>query len=115
MLISNSAQPVTQHFPIPRATTAAWDVIPPCVVIIELFEGDVVSVDGANGDLYLGKVATMKAERSEAFNQFMQWSEEVARLNVRMNAETPQDIEVGYQFGATGIGLHEMSYHHVSL
>ncbi|MCD8827566.1 MULTISPECIES: pyruvate, phosphate dikinase [Staphylococcus] len=71
----------------------------------KLFEGDVVSVDGAKGDLYLGKVATMKAERSEAFNQFMQWSEEVSRLNVRMNAETLQDIEVGYQFGATGIGL----------
>ncbi len=47
----------------------------------------------------------MKAERSEAFEQFMAWSEDVARLQVRMNAETPQDIQTGYQFNAKGIGL----------
>ena len=35
----------------------------------------------------------------------MQWSEAIARLDVRMNAETPQDIQAGYQFGAKGIGL----------
>ncbi|PHK49996.1 pyruvate, phosphate dikinase [Staphylococcus edaphicus] len=70
-----------------------------------LQEGDVISVDGAKGDIYYGEVATMKAERSEAFEQFMSWSEDVARLQVRMNAETPQDIQTGYQFNAKGIGL----------
>ena len=35
----------------------------------------------------------------------MTWAEDTARLSVRMNAETPQDIEAGYQFGAKGIGL----------
>ena len=35
----------------------------------------------------------------------MEWSEEIARLQVRMNAETPQDIQAGYQFNAKGIGL----------
>src|SRR5699024_7447302 len=57
-----------------------------------LHEGDLVSVDGANGDIYVGEVETMKADRSEAFEQFMRWSNDVARLDVRMNAETPQDI-----------------------
>ncbi|MEB8174081.1 pyruvate, phosphate dikinase [Staphylococcus equorum] len=70
-----------------------------------LHEGDMISVDGAQGDIYVGEVETMKAERSEAFEQFMEWSDGVAKLDVRMNAETPQDIQAGYQFGAKGIGL----------
>src|SRR5699024_10678767 len=70
-----------------------------------LNEGDIISVDGAKGDIYLDEVKTTKAERSKDFETFMQWSEEVARLDVRMNAETPQDIQAGYQFGAKGIGL----------
>lgn len=71
----------------------------------ELHEGDVVSVDGSTGDLYVGEIKTVNAEHSEAFEQFMEWSEETARLQVRMNAETPQDIKAGYNFGAKGIGL----------
>lgn len=70
-----------------------------------LHEGDMISVDGAQGDIYVGEVETMKAERSEPFEQFMEWSDGVARLDVRMNAETPQDIQAGYQFGSKGIGL----------
>ncbi|WP_340297485.1 pyruvate, phosphate dikinase [Staphylococcus coagulans] len=70
-----------------------------------LQEGDMVSVDGAKGDLYVGEIETTSAEHSEAFEQFMQWAEDVARLNVRMNAETTPDIEAGYQFNAKGIGL----------
>ena len=70
-----------------------------------LHEGDMVSVDGSEGDIYLGEIKTVNAEHSESFNQFMEWSEKTARLKVRMNAETPQDIKVGYQFGAKGIGL----------
>ncbi|NWK83402.1 pyruvate, phosphate dikinase [Staphylococcus sp. GSSP0090] len=70
-----------------------------------LYEGDIISVDGAKGDIYGGEIETITAERSHAFEQFMQWSEENARLDVRMNAETPQDIQAGYQFGAKGIGL----------
>ncbi|QHW38201.1 pyruvate, phosphate dikinase [Staphylococcus ursi] len=71
----------------------------------QLFEGDEISVDGAQGDIYAGIVETTSAEHSEAFEQFMQWTEEIARLDVRMNAETTPDIEAGYQFNAQGIGL----------
>jgi pyruvate,orthophosphate dikinase len=70
-----------------------------------LHEGDIVSVDGANGDIYVGEIDTISAQRSEAFSKFMQWAAEIAQLSVRMNAETPQDIAAGYQFDATGIGL----------
>lgn len=71
----------------------------------ELHEGDIISVDGANGDIYQGEIKTVSAEHSEEFANFMKWSEDVARLDVRMNAETPQDIEGGYNFNAKGIGL----------
>ncbi|MCH8646308.1 pyruvate, phosphate dikinase [Staphylococcus lugdunensis] len=71
----------------------------------ELHEGDTISVDGSKGDIYLGEIKTVNAEHSEDFDQFMTWAEDTARLSVRMNAETPQDIEAGYQFGAKGIGL----------
>ena len=71
----------------------------------ELHEGDIVSVDGSAGDLYLGAIETVNAEHSEEFDQFMTWSEEIARLQVRMNAEAPQDIKAGYNFGSKGIGL----------
>lgn len=47
----------------------------------------------------------MSLEHGEEFTQFMEWSEDIARLNVRMNAETPQDIKAGYDFGSKGIGL----------
>lgn len=70
-----------------------------------LHENDIISVDGAKGDLYLGKIETTNAEQSDAFEQLMQWTEEIAALKVRMNAETPQDIQAGYQFNAKGIGL----------
>ncbi|PTG20421.1 pyruvate, phosphate dikinase [Staphylococcus chromogenes] len=70
-----------------------------------LHEGDIVSVDGANGDIYAGEVETTNAEHSDEFEQFMRWAEDIARLNVRMNAETKPDIEAGYQFNAKGIGL----------
>ncbi|GGB06821.1 pyruvate, phosphate dikinase [Macrococcus hajekii] len=71
----------------------------------ELAEGDIISVDGATGRIYHGEVKTTNAEHSTEFEQFMSWTDEVARLNVRMNAETEQDIAAGYEFGATGIGL----------
>ena len=40
-----------------------------------LHEGDMVSVDGSEGDIYLGEIKTVNAEHSESFNQFMEWSE----------------------------------------
>ena len=44
----------------------------------ELHEGDIVSVDGSAGDLYLRAIETVNAEHSEEFDQFMTWSEEIA-------------------------------------
>lgn len=70
-----------------------------------LSEGDVISVNGSTGAVYIGAIETTKAEASDVFEEFMSWAEEIARLSVRMNAETEGDIKAGYSFDAKGIGL----------
>lgn len=70
-----------------------------------LSEGDVISVNGSTGAVYIGEIETTKAEASDVFEEFMGWAEEIARLSVRMNAETEGDIKAGYSFNAKGIGL----------
>lgn len=70
-----------------------------------LSEGDVISVNGSTGAVYIGEIETTKAEASDVFEEFMGWAEDIARLSVRMNAETESDIKSGYSFNAQGIGL----------
>lgn len=70
-----------------------------------LSEGDVISVNGSTGAVYIGAIETTKAEASDAFEEFMGWAEAIARLSVRMNAENEGDITAGYSFNAQGIGL----------
>ncbi|MGX7014077.1 pyruvate, phosphate dikinase [Vagococcus silagei] len=68
-------------------------------------EGDVVSVDGSVGALYVGAIAQNVAEQDENLEMILKWSRELARLEVRMNAETVNDIQTGLDFHASGIGL----------
>lgn len=70
-----------------------------------LTEGDIISVDGTNGDLYVGEVELTLSEKNEDFETVMAWTKEIARLEVRMNAETSSDIKTGIAFDAGGIGL----------
>ncbi len=84
-------------------------------------EGDVISLDGSTGEVILGSVATrpsevlqvsldktMAPEASATYQYYrtiLQWADEVRRLGVRANADTPKDALIGRQFGAEGIGL----------
>jgi pyruvate, orthophosphate dikinase len=83
-------------------------------------EGDWITVDGATGRVYRGDLPTtpsevvqvirgMRAERSApdylAFARLLGWADEVRRLRVRANADTPHDARVARNFGAEGIGL----------
>lgn len=70
-----------------------------------LHEGDLISVDGSTGRVYLGQVATTPAISDESYQTLMTWAKEKSRLTVRMNAETPTDIQTGFKFEAKGIGL----------
>ena len=70
-----------------------------------LQEGDVISVDGTNGVVYLGDIAKVPTEGDASFQKILVWAEDQARLKVRMNAETVGDIKAGLSFNAAGIGL----------
>ena len=71
----------------------------------ELVEGDLITIDGASGDVYAGAVDTIAPKMSAAFGTIMQWADARRRLGVRANAETSADAQVALDFGAEGIGL----------
>ncbi|OPX34272.1 MAG: pyruvate, phosphate dikinase [Desulfobacteraceae bacterium 4484_190.2] len=68
-------------------------------------EGDWISLDGSKGEVIEGKVPTIDPELSGDFGELMSWADEVRKLNIRTNADTPHDSSVARNFGAEGIGL----------
>ena len=68
-------------------------------------EGEVITINGSTGDVIVGKVSTIEPELSGEFAKLMQWADEVRRLGVRTNADTPTDAKQALRFGAEGIGL----------
>ena len=70
-----------------------------------LKEGDYISINGTNGDVYDGKVDTIAAEVSGEFEELMKLADKYTKLQVRTNADTPHDAEIARKFGAVGIGL----------
>ena len=71
----------------------------------ELREGDILTLDGATGEVMAGAVATVQPELAGDFGTLMAWADDVRRMKVRTNAETPQDAQTARDFGAEGIGL----------
>ncbi|MEM6381181.1 MAG: pyruvate, phosphate dikinase [Pseudomonadota bacterium] len=71
----------------------------------KLKAGDIITIDGATGDVILGTVAMQEPELTGAFSAVMKWADEARRMTVRTNAETPQDAETARKYGAEGIGL----------
>ena len=70
-----------------------------------LTEGDIISIDGSLGEVYIGELETEPPRPSDEFNTLMDWCSEYNRLAVRANAETVLDTEKSLEFGAEGIGL----------
>jgi pyruvate, orthophosphate dikinase len=87
----------------------------------EVKEGDWLSIDGTAGEVYLGQIKTLPSEveqvlfqktlepeQSEVyqeFERFLGWADEIRKLNIRTNADTPGQSEQALAFGAEGIGL----------
>ena len=71
----------------------------------ELSAGDILTIDGASGEVMAGEVPTRQPELSGDFAKLMGWADEYRVLNVRTNAETPLDARTAIEFGAEGIGL----------
>jgi len=68
-------------------------------------EGCIVTLDGATGEVMLGRVPTIEPELSGDFARLMGWADRHRRMRVRANAETPEDCTTARRFGAEGIGL----------
>jgi pyruvate,orthophosphate dikinase len=71
----------------------------------EVREGDILTLDGATGEVMVGAVATVQPELAGDFGTLMEWADQVRRLKVRANAETPLDCQTARDFGAEGVGL----------
>jgi len=68
-------------------------------------EGDWITLDGSTGEVMAGQLPTVKPEMVGEFGTFMSWVDEVKRLKIRANADTPEDAQIARDFGAEGIGL----------
>ena len=71
----------------------------------ELHAGDVITVDGGTGRVIAGEVPLVPPAIDENFGTILEWADDVRRLRVRANADTPEDAAKAREFGAEGIGL----------
>ncbi len=76
------------------------------------FVGDVkienhtlITINGSTGEVIIGKIPTVEPELSSYFATLMEWADKTRELQIRTNAETPNDVKVARKFGAEGIGL----------
>jgi pyruvate,orthophosphate dikinase len=70
-----------------------------------LAEGDVLTIDGGTGEVIVGEVALVPPSIGESFETLLGWADQIRRLRVRANADTPEDAAKAREFGAEGIGL----------
>jgi pyruvate, orthophosphate dikinase len=68
-------------------------------------KGDFITLDGSSGNVYTGKLATVDPELNTDFSTILTWADEIRKLSVRTNADTPRDALKAIAFGAEGIGL----------
>ena len=72
---------------------------------ITLEEGDLISIDGSAGEIYIGELELEPPKLSDEFNTLMDWCNNYKKLEIRANAETIPDTTKALEFGAEGIGL----------
>ncbi len=68
-------------------------------------KGDIISVNGSTGEIYLGALKTSTQKVDEDFKTLLAWADETRTLGIRTNADTPEDAVRARQFGAQGVGL----------
>ncbi len=71
----------------------------------KIVQGDVITIDGGSGNVWLGKVPMVEPKISEDMNTILKWADEFRKLGVRTNVDTPLDAKKAVEFGAEGIGL----------
>jgi pyruvate, orthophosphate dikinase len=68
-------------------------------------KGDYITIDGGIGDVFAGKVPMIEPKMSEEFELFLSWADDIRKLGVYANADTPEDAQKARDLGAEGIGL----------
>ncbi|HMK35943.1 MAG TPA: pyruvate, phosphate dikinase [Desulfomonilaceae bacterium] len=68
-------------------------------------EGEVITIDGGTGNVYLGEIPTIEPEFNEYLDTLLAWADEFSKLGVTANADTPEDARRARTYGAVGIGL----------
>ena len=68
-------------------------------------EGDTITLDGSSGRVYIGAIPTVEPDFTPELSTLLAWADEVARLKVMANADTPEDARNARKYGAVGIGL----------
>ncbi|MDY6960138.1 MAG: putative PEP-binding protein, partial [Halobacteriota archaeon] len=72
---------------------------------LTLKDGDFITIDGTSGEVLKGEVKKIKPKLQDEFGKLMEWTDEFKKLEIRTNADTPEDSKVARNFGAKGIGL----------
>ncbi|HHP50484.1 MAG TPA: pyruvate, phosphate dikinase, partial [Moorella mulderi] len=72
---------------------------------LEVKEGEVITIDGSTGNVYLGEVPLVEPLLIGEFKTLLEWADSFRRLKVRTNADTPMEARRALEFGAEGIGL----------
>ncbi|TGE39883.1 pyruvate, phosphate dikinase [Desulfosporosinus fructosivorans] len=72
---------------------------------VEYLQGTILSIDGSTGRVIKGEVSMVDPELSEGFKEFLDWADEISRLKVMANADSPTEALNARDFGAVGIGL----------
>ncbi|MGB9857244.1 MAG: pyruvate, phosphate dikinase [Dictyoglomaceae bacterium] len=66
---------------------------------------DVITIDGSTGEVILGEVPMIPPALSEELKELLSWADKVRKIGVRANADTPEDAQKAFEYGAEGIGL----------
>ncbi|NOV28722.1 pyruvate, phosphate dikinase [Methylomonas sp. ZR1] len=72
---------------------------------IHIKEGDLITIDGSNGNIYLGRIPTIPPSFSEELKTLLGWADSIARLRVHANVDTPETARLAVSYGAKGVGL----------
>ena len=70
-----------------------------------ILEGDVITIDGSNGNVYVGEIPTVEPKLTDDFKTILGWAKKLKKLGIRANADTPQAAKLAHAYGAEGIGL----------
>ena len=97
--------PVSVSYEHRQATVTIYDAEGHPVETVVVKAGDVITLDGGTGQVFLGAVPTVPASLSGEFDELMVWADKARKLRVRANADTPLDARTARNFGAEGIGL----------